>query len=163
MRHPNWKVAGAAGLAAGLTVGGFSLVAASSVERAVRTVEVRESHASPAADSLRLAMASATTAPTHSLDPASPDKPTVTTPSVVSHEPAASPSDPPTPKATVTAPAPKATVRHQRRPCTAMTAPIAPIAPTACTARTAQRVDSVNSVASVSVDSVSVDSVDSDD
>ncbi len=87
MRHPNWKVAGAAGLAAGLTVGGFSLVAASSVERAVRTVEVRESHASPAADSLRLAVARATTAPTHSLDPASPDKPTVTTPSVVSHEP----------------------------------------------------------------------------
>ena len=157
MRHPNWKVAGAAGLAAGLTVGGFSLVAASSVERAVQAVEVRESHASPAADSVRLAIARATTAPTHSLDPASPDKPTVTTPSVVSHEPAASPkaTPAPTPKATVTAPAPTV----HRDDC----ADCADCANGVHCADSATSVDSVDSVNSVSVDSVSVDSVNSDD
>ena len=63
MRHPNWRVAGAAGLAAGLTVGGFSLVSASSLERAVQTVEVRESKAAPAADSAFRLVAVATAAP----------------------------------------------------------------------------------------------------
>ena len=43
MPHLDWRVAGAAGLAAGLTVGGFSLVSASGVDQAINTVEIAES------------------------------------------------------------------------------------------------------------------------
>ncbi len=153
MKHPNWRVAGAAGLAAGLTVGGFSLVSASSVERAVQTVELRESQAAPAADSMRLVVARATTAPAHYLAPASPDKPTVAPTPVVLHEPAATPKA--TPKATVKATAPAV----HRDDC----ADCADCANGVHCADSATSVDSVDSADSVSVDSVSVDSVDSDD
>jgi hypothetical protein len=42
MKRPDWKIAGAAGLLAGLTVGGFSFVSASGTDRAVRTIELEE-------------------------------------------------------------------------------------------------------------------------
>jgi len=40
MKRPDWKIAGAAGLLAGMTVGGFSFVSASGADRAVRTIEL---------------------------------------------------------------------------------------------------------------------------
>jgi hypothetical protein len=105
MKHLDWRVAGAAGLAAGLTVGGFSLVSASSVDRAVRTVELREIQATPTADPMLLVVARATIAPTHVPDPTSPAKPTVTSRPSSSEEPHATPAA--TPHAT-----PQATANH---------------------------------------------------
>jgi Pyruvate/2-oxoacid:ferredoxin oxidoreductase delta subunit len=152
MKHPNWRVAGAAGLAAGLTVGGFSLVSASSVERAVQAVEFRESRAAPTADPVLLVVAKATTTTTHSLDPASQDKPPVAPTPVVLHEPEA------TPKATHTA-TPKATVK-----ATAPAVHRDDCADCADCANGVHCADSATSVDSAdSADSVSVDSCDSDD
>ena len=42
MTRPDWRIAGAAGLLAGLTVGGFSIVAGSSLDRAVAAIELRD-------------------------------------------------------------------------------------------------------------------------
>ena len=161
MRHPDWRVAGAAGLAAGLTVGGFTLVAGSSVDRAVQVVEFRESRAAPTADSMLLVVAKATTAPTHSLDPASPDRHPVATPRPVSHEPEATPhpTATPHPKATPHPTAKAAAPTVHRDDCS----DCADCANGVHCADSATSVDSVDSADSVSVDSVSVDSVDSDD
>jgi hypothetical protein len=97
VRKPSWRVAGAAGLAAGLTVGGFSLVSASGLERAVQAVESREGQAAPAADTMVLTWARATTAPERSVYPASPEKPELTAPPVVAVEPTAHPTATPHP------------------------------------------------------------------
>jgi hypothetical protein len=96
MKKPNWRVAGAAGLAAGLTVGGFSMVSASSLERAVQTVEVRESQAAPAADTMVLALARATTAPEGTRYNASPDRHRAAPSPVVAVDPTAAPKVAPT-------------------------------------------------------------------
>jgi hypothetical protein len=42
MGRPDWRVAGAAGLLVGVTIGGFSLASASSVDRAVDAIELRD-------------------------------------------------------------------------------------------------------------------------
>ena len=54
MPHLDWRVAGAAGLAAGLTVGGFSLVSASGIDQAITAVDATESRAAPAAEGSQL-------------------------------------------------------------------------------------------------------------
>ena len=41
MQRPDWKIAGAAGLAIGVTIGGFSLVSAGGLDRAVRNIEIQ--------------------------------------------------------------------------------------------------------------------------
>ena len=135
MKKPNWRVAGAAGLAAGLTIGGFSLVSASDVGRAVQAVEARESQAAPASGSMLLTLAATPT--THTFDPAPTTKPTAAPSPKVSPEHTASPQA--SSKATTTF-----AVSH---------------ADSVDSAASAASVDSVNSVNSVN----SVASVDSAD
>jgi len=53
MQRPDWKIAGAAGLLAGLTVGGFTFVSASGADRAVRTIELDEAAGAAASPALR--------------------------------------------------------------------------------------------------------------
>jgi hypothetical protein len=71
MPHLDWRVAGAAGLAAGLTVGGFSLVSASGIDQAVNAAEATESRAAPAAESFSFVTSRTTTPPAHIVDLAS--------------------------------------------------------------------------------------------
>ena len=137
MKHIDWKVAGAAGLAAGLTVGGFSFVSASSVERAVRTVEIREGQAAPRTDPMLLVLSRATAAPAHALDSVSGDQPEVVAPSVVSATPK------PTPKATT-----KVTTKVQSHDSVASVASVATVASVASAASVAS-VASAASAASV--------------
>jgi hypothetical protein len=154
MPHLDWRVAGAAGLAAGLTVGGFSLVSASGLDQAITTVEATESRAAPPAGGFSF-VASRTTTPTaHIVDLAAHGLVTV-------EMPAAAPAEEIKPASETT-----------QKPARTTTPKLAAVAHvddcascTDCTDGCATCVDSVASVASVaSAASVaSVASVDSDD
>jgi outer membrane biosynthesis protein TonB len=177
MPHLDWRVAGAAGLAAGLTVGGFSLVSASGIDQAIKTVEATESRAAPAAEGIRFVASRTTTPPAHIVDlasrdvvtvemPPKPAEPTATpkpTP-VATHKPDPTATPKPAPAAThkpdptaTPKPAPAATHKATPAPTHKETQPAAH--PDDC----ASCVDSADGTATC-VDSVaSVASVDSDD
>jgi outer membrane biosynthesis protein TonB len=169
MPHLDWRVAGAAGLAAGLTVGGFSLVSASGIDQAIKTAEATESRAAPAAEGIRFVASRTTTPPAHIVDLASRDVVTVEMPPKPA-EPTATPkpapvaTTKPTPVATIK-PAPVAT--HKATPAPTHKEAPAPThketQPAAHPDDCASCVDSADGNATC-VDSVaSVASVDSDD
>lgn len=54
MQRPDWKIAGAAGLTIGLTVGGFSLVSAGGLDRAARNIEIQGERVSASPGALML-------------------------------------------------------------------------------------------------------------
>jgi hypothetical protein len=158
MPHLDWRVAGAAGLAAGITVGGFSLVSASGVDRAINTVEIANSQAAPAADGISF-VASRTSVPSASIAGlASHDVITVEMPAVSAEQPTATPKPDPTatPKPDPTATPKAAHVAHvDSVDSVAGVASVASVASVATVASVAS-VASAASVASVA----SVDSVD---
>jgi hypothetical protein len=47
MTRPDWRVAGATGLLAGIAIGGFTLTAGAPVDRAIRAIELQEAVALP--------------------------------------------------------------------------------------------------------------------
>jgi hypothetical protein len=156
MPHLDWKVAGAAGLAAGITVGGFSLVSASGIDRAVNTVALAESQTAPAVNLIRFVDGRTTAPPAHIVDLASQGVITVEMPAATPVAPTATnrPTQVATPKS-----APAATPRptHGATPKSAPAAHVDDCAScTDCVDGCATCVDSVASVASVA----SVDSVD---
>jgi len=104
MGRPDWRVAGATGLLVGVTIGGFSLASASSVDRAVDAIELRDTGGAarppetPRVDTGSAAPASPLLPPTASPGPVAPDgrSPEVIVPPVIV-ERASTPTPRPTP------------------------------------------------------------------
>jgi hypothetical protein len=85
MPRPDWRVAGAAGLLAGLSIGGFSLVSASPPATTVAPIELRRSDPSlPPAASPGVTVPAPSISPVPSDSAVSPESPEVVVPPVIS-------------------------------------------------------------------------------